>query len=796
MRAPLFREVPGTPERPSGHRRDGGESSRNSSWLGGRATRNTAAVSVVLLLLLAAVGQFGTEREWNAGLREMVRARVESAGVASAVRRVQTLEEISDGMAHRGEGGMRSVAGGERTGRESAPPPPRVFDIKLRGDETEETEQEKVKEVTYRGEDESDSVEEPNAETATATPPTSPPPPPEPTATPPPHGKPIEAAVDGDQRSSDNPNATFTRLRRRDERLRVQCEPCFGAAFKEHAKVYTTRSKVLVLEGRWGNGLGNNMDRWRSLFSLAESTGWAVYVDAGGCGAGTGRGTGDDNVTCAFDPGYYFTGDGFDWRWHPEREREFNESIGPVTPMRSFHHRCRAGYENADRRPCQITEHGWPSDADSATIQQNAVAHNGYTEDPGGEDGKEASQNDKWLHEWLNSATVLGWRYVKLRLRTPYDLHREADENVRRDYGTCVVDGNTLDDHESWDLSNRCRAQHFLRPTPALLEGLSPVLSQMDKWAGVAAIHIRTGFADWQEYWLTQAKPTDQSEITKMEGKYACDPVTIVKNVGVVFKQCNGRYDERVCTNWWTLPTGVKKDDADPPRGPSSDDALVRCGDLPPAERGSGDDEDGEDGGAVAAAAICAARLAQAAGEDSSAGGWGVYVLGDSPAVIKALARYPSLRGHVAYQRDEDVVGVTFRSAQCDGDGCVDAGRDSTTRHSNTTPHEGDSRKDSPADSPDSDGGNRAWMRAVVDMYVASLADADVQLPGSSFMNAGANRLSVTNDRRNSLGFGGEVVMDQAVTPIGETEERSAGFQKNYENYVLLSASHCEFDDE
>ena len=159
MRAPLFREVPGTPERPSGHRRDGGESSRNSSWLGGRSARNTAAVSVVLLLLLAAVGQFGTEREWNAGLREMVRARVESAGVASAVRRVQTLEEISDGMAHRGEGGMRSVAGGERTGRESAPPPPRVFDIKLRGEERRRSRREK-KEVKYRGEDESDSVED------------------------------------------------------------------------------------------------------------------------------------------------------------------------------------------------------------------------------------------------------------------------------------------------------------------------------------------------------------------------------------------------------------------------------------------------------------------------------------------------------------------------------------------------------------------------------------------------------------------------------------------------------------
>ena len=155
-----------------------------------------------------------------------------------------------------------------------------------------------------------------------------------------------------------------------------------------------------------------------------------------------------------------------------------------------------------------------------------------------------------------------------------------------------------------------------------------------------------------------------------------------------------------------------------------------------------------------------------------------MYVLGDSPAVIKALARYPSLRGHVAYQRDEDVVGVTFRPAQCDGDGCVDAGRESTTRHSNTTHHEGDSQRKDPLDSSDSDGGNRAWMRAVVDMYVASLADADVQLPGSSFMNAGANRLSVTNDRRNSLGFGGEVVMDQAVTPIGETENGRRGSRR------------------
>ena len=83
--------------------------------------------------MLAAMGQMGTEREWNSGLREMVRSRIEAAGLASAVRQVQTLEEISDGAAHRGERGMRR--GGAGTERGSAPPPPKIFDIKLRGEE-------------------------------------------------------------------------------------------------------------------------------------------------------------------------------------------------------------------------------------------------------------------------------------------------------------------------------------------------------------------------------------------------------------------------------------------------------------------------------------------------------------------------------------------------------------------------------------------------------------------------------------------------------------------------------------
>ena len=829
MRAPLFGDAPGG-ERPSRGNRDSSSrhGSDSSGWLSGTATRNTALVSCAFLLMLAAMGQMGTEREWNSGLREMVRSRIEAAGLASAVRQVQTLEEISDGAAHRGERGMRR--GGTGTERGSAPPPPKIFDIKLRGEEDGDAE-------TRRGSVKSEIIEDASVKTALAPPPPSSPDKPVASTT---RASPVSEAevktpnereedpvgtvgrgeteggdgkawfddppanaVAGDETpAAEAPDADlgktnesgaelatteaafarFNRIRRLDERLGAACEPCFGAAFERHAKLYEDKTRVLVLEGRWDNGLGNNMERWRSLFSFGESVGWAVYVDAGGCGAGTGRPDGGEN--CHFDPGHYFTGDGFDWRWHPAREKEFDALLGRETPMRTFHHMCRKDHENAHRRACQLTEHGWPSNADSAKIQPNAVAHNGYEEDPG---GGEPAQNDAWLHEWLNSDEVLGWRYVKLKLRTPYDLQNEAEASEVRDYGACEIDGEKVEGEvEGLLLARKCRAQHFFRPTRALMRAAAPVLRQMDAWAGVAAIHIRTGFADWQEHWLTKVKPKDSTEIAAMEGKYSCDPTAIVRNLGAVFRQCNGRYDEQVCTNWWNLPDRIERVEGDSPRGPTSEDALVGCGDLPPERdeaRGEVEDE-----GAVAAAATCAARLAKAAAGDSD--GWGVFVLGDSPAVIKALARIPSLRGRVAYQRDEDVVGVTFRPAQCDGAGCVGAG------HSLDEDRVGEDKEEEEKEEEEEEEGNRAWMRAVVDMYVASLADADVQLPGSSFMSSGALGLSVTNVRANALGFGGEVVMDQTVTPIGETKERSAGFHDNYENYVLLSASHCEFDDE
>ena len=41
--------------------------------------------------------------------------------------------------------------------------------------------------------------------------------------------------------------------------------------------------------------------------------------------------------------------------------------------------------------------------------------------------------------------------------------------------------------------------------------------------------------------------------------------------------------DEQVCTNWWNLPDRIERVEGDPPRGPTSEDALVGCGDLLPS---------------------------------------------------------------------------------------------------------------------------------------------------------------------------------------------------------------------
>ena len=76
-------------------------------------------------------------------------------------------------------------------------------------------------------------------------------------------------------------------------------------------------------------------------------------------------------------------------------------------------------------------------------------------------------------------------------------------------------------------------------------------------------------------------------------------------------------------------------------------------------------------------------------------------------------------------------------------------------------------------------------------MFVASLADGAVNLPGSSFLKGGAQILSLTLRSPDALGFAGEVVLDQVVRRANETAPRRAGFDEDPRNFVMLAMPHC-----
>ena len=596
--------------------------------------------------------------------------------------------------------------------------------------------------------------------------------------------------------------------------------------------------------------------------------------------------------------------------------------------LRTFYHSCRKDFENGDFRPCQITEDNFVSVSESETIQHDrAVVHNeyvlrdGFQPLTGGE-----TQNDRWLHEWFGSDRVREMGYVKLKIRTPYDLQNEVirAEDLLTKHACGSKFAELFSHHGSLD--DQCRMQHYFQPRVAVQRELLKVLllPRMQMWDAFVAMHIRTGFADFQNAWVRRTMPhVSPMKLAEMERQHPCGTEDIVHGIGRVFQQCSPDYSDQICSHWWELPEHLQKRvdrGGEKRRGPIVEDGVERCYEckwcddtVPPEDRPDLVYSSGRIGtGALAAAVTCGSRLAahiavdevgtrmaeeasarerqEGVGGASSPGDlgsreyrrglagdtardlWGLYVLGDSPAVVKALSHDARLAGHVVHQADEDVVGVTMSQVVCneeqvctgaaasqgvggeeDGgefeydapdvgpqradvtlipsrsrslsrrggrsrgskggggrrggaDGNGNGGDRSGSEKTTTTTtaaaaaaaDEDDEHEHDDDDDDDQKGGvghNRGWMRAVVDMYMASLADGDVQLPGSSFMKSAAASLSITNRASNALRFGGEVVLDQMVTPEGETKERPAGFDKKPENYVLLSASHCKFEN-
>jgi hypothetical protein len=220
--------------------------------------------------------------------------------------------------------------------------------------------------------------------------------------------------------------AVASQVRKMSREVAARCAPCHAPRLAKHRELYLDPARVLAIDANVGfGGLGNALPRWANLLKLAETTQWATYFDFHGCGAGTGREYGGTGGECRFDPAAYFRGDGFDWRWNPAREREFDAVFEPRgIKLRTFYYKCRTH----PRGLCQITPDGFVEDARSHELQAIAVASNGYGV---GSDGVE-TQNDGWIHEWLATPEMRDARYVKLAMKRTVDLQSEATKSTVR----------------------------------------------------------------------------------------------------------------------------------------------------------------------------------------------------------------------------------------------------------------------------------------------------------------------------------------------------------------------------
>ena len=496
--------------------------------------------------------------------------------------------------------------------------------------------------------------------------------------------------------------------------------------------------------------------------------------------------------------------------------------------------------------------------------------------------------------------------FVRLVLHSPHDLQFEYESIAAKRLALECVDAETRGGRArakakktGWNPSrlieadSACRASFFFEPTAVLAEAALGAMTRVSRrrggvpsdssasleesledesgaslsdWAAFVAIHVRTGFADFQTRWAETFGAGDEASqraLRAIEARFPCDAA--VASLGRAFERCDENFSNQICSLWHHAPVeafseseetssnaseGTSNGTRTEPerwtgsvRGPTAEDAYLRCASAKdrnahvpeafrPDLRYASADRPNVGVGAAAAGVACATRLAAFYAEErakdssedssetpskdsaetpskdsseaskdsksssddilktSSSDAWGVYVLGDAPGFIDALMRDDALAGRVASQPGSRVVGVTMeRETKVHRDEPRVPGSTPDGVHRAAAEEEEDAA--AAAAAADASASNLAWRRAATDMFVASLADGAVNLPGSSFLKGGAQILSLTLRSPDALGFAGEVVLDQVVRRANETAPRRAGFDEDPRNFVMLAMPHC-----
>ena len=462
--------------------------------------------------------------------------------------------------------------------------------------------------------------------------------------------------------------------------------------------------KVLVFDSAstpW-NGLGNSLPRWIGLLRLGLTAGRAAFLRF------------DDRH---FDPGYYFvSAAGSDWRWTPLVEAQVRQAmrVGEVVLTYDCEEQT---YTCIRPRLC------WPHAVDASQPPQCRTWS---------QEEEARGEVLRWLREHESP-----WLRVAFTEQTAFEPSYAFAATQLGDSCGAVLDApmpgarwGSRGKHTQ-PQAQRCEANGLLRPRRWLASVMAPTLRSLDRFSPLVAIHLRSGFADWQartsdKTWSKAARlpplTFDQhwhqleaflSECTDPERKDGSSPCfhwhapheqkapTMADSLGC---GVGGGFEPKEPTS--TPPPSFTLRGA-PSYGPLA--AAVQCvGRLAEALETVLARRRAACGRRATEAAECAAVLASSAtdarGQRATANrSWGVLVVGDTPSLAPLLRMLPQFSGRVVEADEAGALGHTSfmpprAKAAARGSGAV------------------------PPDAARAADPEGAWTRSVVDMCAASEA--------------------------------------------------------------------------
>jgi len=604
-----------------------------------------------------------------------------------------------------------------------------------------------------------------------------------------------------------------------------------NALLEAHVRSYEELNRegnVVVIDAAsitW-NGFGNNLPRWLNMFSLSlQWNDFATYFDFGACGKEYGRTNEDNGIdgkpfhrrgkdgvsACQFDPGMYFKGLNFDWQWTPKRAKENAARLG-LHAARNVTLWCEEKSSDLEKI-CSLYDDKDidgrdPREGAEALVSSGRISLEEYQKASELSEKRDAL-NANWIGAWLaeQAEKSKDGFHVRIHLSSWVPFQREGVLYYQ--------------DVEGLDV--QCLNRFFFYPRENVAKAVEEVFetTNMKGWRSCAALHMRSGFSDVQSDWVKMYQKLSRVEREKMQRNFPCNDIErFVDALDETFERCEPDFsNRRICTMWHARDQKTKLVYADVEnyvpdgssygelkvyhkeerccgsrfREPNVDDAMEHCAMVPenlyPELKVIKASENAEGGiwSPIRAALTCSLRVAKhkLAGinranlnsEDNSDDAFGVFLFGDTPAFLKFIPKMQGIGKRFVHQKNPDIIGhteitgVKIVDKDCSGATCVP--REYAEKH-------------------------LGWLRTVVDAYIAALCETTVQLPGSSFANSAVGALRAPEKGRKDTAFAwnGETIIranvDVRNEDTGEIEKRSTGFKDKLENFLVLSALHCE----